>query len=123
MIFPGSVPVPIMADGRFPPRIQPGAPAPPVIHWYLAWVPFFPLGSAFRHPKVTEHPTVVAVAASLGAAPAQVSLAWQLTHYARTLLIPGTASPAHLDDNIAAGDVHLDPGTMEVLNGLAVAAA
>jgi hypothetical protein len=36
MIFPGSVPVPIMADGRLPPRIQPGAFVPPVIHWYPA---------------------------------------------------------------------------------------
>ena len=90
----------------------------------LAWVPFFPLGSAFPgHPKVTEHPTVLAAAASLGATPAQVGLAWELTHYAHTLLIPGTANPAHLDDNIAAGDIHLDPGTMEVLDGVAVAAA
>ena len=44
----------------------------------LAWVPFFPPGSAFPgRPKVTEHPAVLAGAASLGAAPAQVGLAWQ----------------------------------------------
>jgi hypothetical protein len=36
MIFPGSVLVPIMEAGRVPPRIQPGAPMPPVIHWYPA---------------------------------------------------------------------------------------
>ena len=90
----------------------------------LAWVPFFPLGSAFPgRPKVTEHPTVVAVAASLGATPAQIGLAWQLTHYARTLLIPGTADPAHLDDNIAAGDLRLDHDTMALLDSLTVATA
>ena len=34
MIVPGSVLVPIMGPGRLPPLIQPGAPLPPVIHWY-----------------------------------------------------------------------------------------
>jgi pyridoxine 4-dehydrogenase len=86
----------------------------------LAWVPFFPLGSAFATTeKVTEHPAVVAVAASLGVTPAQVGLAWHLAHYEHTLLIPGTADRAHLDDNIGAGAVHLDSGAMRVLNGLA----
>ncbi len=38
MMVPGSVPVavPIMERGRVPPRIQPGALVPPVIHWYPA---------------------------------------------------------------------------------------
>jgi hypothetical protein len=38
MTVPGSVLVPIMKPGRVPPRIQPGAPVPPVIHWYPAWL-------------------------------------------------------------------------------------
>jgi pyridoxine 4-dehydrogenase len=85
----------------------------------IAWVPFFPLGSAFPHlPKATDHPTVIEVAAGLGVTPAQVSLAWALTHYDHTLLIAGTANPAHLDENLAAGDVHLDPATMATLNDL-----
>lgn len=84
----------------------------------IAWVPFFPLGSAFpSQPKVTGHPA--AVAAALGATPAQVGLAWQLAHYAGTLLIPGTASARHLDENIAAGDLRLDAGTLATLDGLA----
>jgi hypothetical protein len=33
---PGSVRPPIIAGGRVPPRIQPGALVPPVIHWYPA---------------------------------------------------------------------------------------
>jgi pyridoxine 4-dehydrogenase len=88
----------------------------------VAWVPFFPLGSAFPgRTKVTEHPAVVAAAASLGATPAQVSLAWLLAHYPGTLLIPGTASLAHLNENIAAGNVPLDPETVATLDGLASA--
>jgi len=46
----------------------------------LAWVPFFPLGSG-GFPgvaSVTEHPAVIAAAASTGATPAQVGLAWLL---------------------------------------------
>jgi aryl-alcohol dehydrogenase-like predicted oxidoreductase len=82
----------------------------------LPWVPFFPLGSAFPgRPKVTEHPAVVAAAASLGVTPAQVGLAWLLAHYPRALLIPGTASPAHLNENIAAGTVRLAPETIAAL--------
>src|ERR1700733_327105 len=59
----------------------------------LAWVPFFPLGSAFPGiPKVTEHPAVIAAATALRATPAQVGLAWLLAHDPHVLLIPGTSS-------------------------------
>jgi pyridoxine 4-dehydrogenase len=82
----------------------------------IAWVPYFPLGSAFpRFPKTTEHPAVIAVATRLDATPAQVSLAWLLATYASTLLIPGTADPAHLAENLAAGAVHLDPAALAEL--------
>jgi len=79
----------------------------------IAWVPYFPLGSAFPQiPKTTEHPAVIAAAAKVGATPAQVSLAWLLATYDHTLLIPGTADPAHLAENLAAGDVRLDRATL-----------
>jgi pyridoxine 4-dehydrogenase len=85
----------------------------------IAWVPFFSLGSAFPgFPKVAEHPTVVEIAKSLGTAPATVGLAWQLTQYAHTLVIPGTTDRGHLDDNLAAADLHLDPATMARLDAL-----
>lgn len=88
----------------------------------IDWVPYFPLGSAFPGiPKVTEHPAVVAAATALDATPAQVGLAWLLAHDPRVLLIPGTSSVAHLEDNIAAADVHLDADTMSTLDGLAAA--
>lgn len=85
----------------------------------IAWVPYFPLGSALPHiPKVTGHPAVIAAAASLGATPAQVGLAWLLATYAHTLLIAGTGNLAHLAENIAAGDVRLDPATLAALDAL-----
>jgi pyridoxine 4-dehydrogenase len=88
----------------------------------LAWVPFFPLGSAFSgHPKVTEQPAVIAAAARLGATAAQVGLAWHLGHYPGTLLIPGTRDPAHLRDNLAAGALRLDAEATAALDTLATA--
>jgi pyridoxine 4-dehydrogenase len=87
----------------------------------VAWVPFFPLGSAGfpGHARVTEHPAVITAATSLGVTPAQVGLAWLLAHYSGTMLIPGTASLAHLDENIAAGNVLLDPEMAATLDDLA----
>lgn len=86
----------------------------------IAWVPFFPLGSAFPGiAKVTEHPEVIKIASNLDATPAQVGLAWLLAHAPNILLIPGTSNPDHLVENIAAADVQLDAGTLEILNGLA----
>ena len=86
----------------------------------IAWVPYFPLGSAFAGAaKVTEHPAVLAAAAAQGATPAQVCLAWLLGHDPHTLLIPGTSSLKHLTENVATADVRLDADTTAQLDGLA----
>jgi len=86
----------------------------------IAWVPFFPLGSASsRRPRVSEDLTVMAIAAELAVTPAQVGLAWLLAHYEGTLLIPGTADPAHLAQNIAAGALRLPGRCIEALSQLA----
>jgi pyridoxine 4-dehydrogenase len=85
----------------------------------IAWVPFCPLGSAFpTMPKVTAHPAVIAAAATSGATPAQVGLAWLLARYSGTLLIPGTGSIQHLDENIEAGSIDLDAGTLATLDAV-----
>jgi len=74
----------------------------------IAWVPYFPLGSAFPgFPKVADNPVVVEIADEVGATPSQVGLAWLLAHAPTTLLIPGTRSIAHLEENLGAGDVAL----------------
>jgi pyridoxine 4-dehydrogenase len=90
----------------------------------VAWVPYFPLGSAFAGASnVTEHPAVLAAAVVQGATPAQVCLAWLLAHDPNILLIPGTSSPKHVEENVAAADVRLDAATMAVLDNLASPAA
>jgi pyridoxine 4-dehydrogenase len=51
---------------------------------------------------------VIDIAGKVGATPAQVGLAWLLAHTPTTLLIPGTRSITHLEENLGAGDVTLD---------------
>jgi len=86
----------------------------------IAWVPYFPLGSAFAGAaKVTKHPAVLAAAAAQGATPAQVCLAWLLGHDPHILLIPGTTSLKHLNENVATADVRLDADTTVRLDRLA----
>ncbi|MFP3464534.1 aldo/keto reductase [Leifsonia sp. SIMBA_070] len=86
----------------------------------VAWVPFFPLGSGFpQFPKVADDPEVRRVAAETGTSPAQVGLAWLLAHAPNTLLIPGTASVAHLEENVAAGSVALTPAHLAALDAVA----
>ncbi|MEV0091369.1 aldo/keto reductase [Streptomyces sp. NPDC050738] len=85
----------------------------------IAWVPYFPLGSAFPGmPKVTDEPAVIAAADALGSSPAQIGLAWLLHHSPHTLLIAGTANSAHLDANVAAGAVSLDGATLAALDAV-----
>jgi pyridoxine 4-dehydrogenase len=74
----------------------------------IAWVPFFPLGSAFPgRPKVTDQPAVIAAARAVGATPSQVGLAWLRQHAPNVLLICGTSSLDHLRENVAAGELDL----------------
>jgi aryl-alcohol dehydrogenase-like predicted oxidoreductase len=85
----------------------------------IAFVPFFPLGSAFgAAPRPTEDPEVQRIAVELDATPAQVALAWLLHHAGHVLLIPGTSSLAHLEENMGAGDVQLSPEHMATLDAL-----
>jgi aryl-alcohol dehydrogenase-like predicted oxidoreductase len=83
----------------------------------LAFVPFFPLGSAFTGgpAKLAADPTIAAVADKHGVTATQVALAWLLARDERILLIPGSTSVAHHEENIAAGDVALDADDMERL--------
>ena len=85
----------------------------------IAWVPYFPLGSAFPgFPKVTDEPAVVAAARALGATPSQVGLAWLLHHAPNVHLIPGTADAGHLEANAAAGALALDRATLTALDAV-----
>ena len=84
----------------------------------IAFVPFFPLGSSFKGgpARLAGDMTVVAVADKLGATPTQIALAWLLARYDRMLLIPGTTSVAHLEENMAAAEIELDAADLAALD-------
>ncbi|MGW5372152.1 oxidoreductase [Streptomyces sp. NPDC004009] len=71
----------------------------------IAFVPYFPLGGF----TPLQSGTLSRVAARLGASPQQVALAWLLGRSPNIALIPGTSSPDHLRENIAAAGLTL-PG-------------
>ena len=86
----------------------------------ISFVPFFPLGSAFAADNpVLGHPAVRAEAEKLGRTPAQIALAWTLTVAPNVLLIPGTSSVAHLEENTAVADIELDDETKQALDAAA----
>jgi pyridoxine 4-dehydrogenase len=76
----------------------------------IAFVPYFPLGSAFSGGprQLSQDPAIAGVAQRRGITVTQVALAWLLSRYERMLLIPGTSSVQHLEENLAAADVELD---------------
>jgi len=85
----------------------------------IAWVPFFPLGSSFPgFPKVADDAEVRRIATETGATPSQVGLAWLLAHTPNTLLIAGTRSVPHLEENLGAGDVPLDADALARLDAV-----
>lgn len=74
----------------------------------IAFVPFFPLGSAFAPENpVLGNPAIRRVATELNRTPAQIALAWTLNAAPNILLIPGTSSMAHLEENLAVADIEL----------------
>jgi aryl-alcohol dehydrogenase-like predicted oxidoreductase len=67
-------------------------------------------------PKVVDDPAVRSVAERLSVTPAQVGLAWLLARADNILLIPGTSSLAHLEENLGVVDVHLGDADLAELN-------
>ncbi|MFD0923455.1 oxidoreductase [Saccharopolyspora rosea] len=84
----------------------------------VAFVPFFPLGSGFADSRAREDDVLRRVAERHGATQAQVSLAWLLQRSPNVLLIPGTSSVEHLEDNTAAGGVELAADEVAELDAL-----
>ncbi|WP_218792432.1 oxidoreductase [Streptomyces sp. Amel2xC10] len=69
----------------------------------IAYVPFFPVGGF--QPVTAEH--LDGIAARRHASVPQVALAWLLARSPNVLLIPGTGSVEHLEENVAAGELTL----------------
>ncbi len=81
----------------------------------IAYVPFFPLGGF----SPLQSSALDAAAASLGATPMQVALAWLLHRSPNILLIPGTSSLAHLRENLKAAELELPREIISDLDAIA----
>ncbi|MFH7825837.1 aldo/keto reductase family oxidoreductase [Kluyvera chengduensis] len=84
----------------------------------IAYVPFFPLGGF----SPLQSSALNKVARSLSATPMQVALAWLLHRSPNILLIPGTSSVTHLQENMAAGQLTLPEDALATLDGIAARA-
>ncbi len=89
----------------------------------IAFVPYFPLGAAWTIDNVLDDPIVKEIAAAHDDTPAHIALAWLLSHASNILLIPGTSSVDHLEENLAAGDVELTADEIARLDSVGAASA
>ena len=79
----------------------------------IPFIPWRPLADEVRPGS-----PVAAIAARVGATPAQVAIAWLLAHSPVMLPIPGTSSVAHLEENCAAAQLDLAPADLKALDGV-----
>jgi aryl-alcohol dehydrogenase-like predicted oxidoreductase len=80
----------------------------------IGFIPWFPLaiGDLARPGGPLDEPS-----RTHDATPSQLALAWLLARSPVVLPIPGTASVAHLEENVAAGELELEPRELELLAG------
>ncbi len=77
----------------------------------LAFIPWFPLSAG-----AVDHPVLNRIAAQHGATVFQVALAWLLEHSPAMLVIPGTSSVDHLEQNVTAAEIRLSKADMKELD-------
>ena len=84
----------------------------------IAFLPYGPLGAQpfERNAPLTAHDgSHAAIAARLRATPAQVALAWLLRRSPNVIVIPGTTTISHLEENIAAARLDLSDADFAAL--------
>ncbi|MGH9087071.1 MAG: aldo/keto reductase [Acidimicrobiales bacterium] len=79
----------------------------------IGFIPWFPVANG---DLARPGGPVREVCSQTGASPAKVALAWLLARSPAMLPIPGTASVAHLEENCAAGLLHLDESQIASLS-------
>lgn len=78
----------------------------------MAFIPWFPLASGPEKMK----DKIESIAGKHDATIAQIALAWLLKRSPNILLIPGTSSLQHLQENLKAGDIELSDEDFEALS-------
>ncbi|GGG58055.1 aldo/keto reductase [Paenibacillus radicis (ex Gao et al. 2016)] len=80
----------------------------------IVFIPWFPLGGLFGDTAKVEE-RVADIARKLNVPTRQVALKWLLQRSPIILPIPGTLSPAHLEDNLRAATLELSQENYEAL--------
>jgi pyridoxine 4-dehydrogenase len=80
----------------------------------IAFIPWFPLSGG----NVSGQEKLQQVAEKHGATIHQVALSWLLGHSKNILLIPGTSSVQHLEENMKTANVTLDADDVDLLDGI-----
>ncbi|MFI6685488.1 aldo/keto reductase [Streptomyces sp. NPDC050485] len=82
----------------------------------LAFLPWFPLANGALTGDAAA--ALAQIAERHGASRGQISLAWLLHRSPALCPTPGTASPAHLDENLDAARIRLSAGELSELEAL-----
>jgi len=82
---------------------------------YLPWGPLAAKPFAPEAPLAAVDSALAEVAARIGATPGQVALAWLLQRAPNIIVIPGTTSLAHLEENISASRLSLSAEDLAML--------
>ena len=80
----------------------------------LAFLPWFPLAAG----ALDERGPLARVAHRHRATPYEIALAWLLARSPAMLVIPGTSSVRHLEDNVRAAEIELTPEDLEELEAI-----
>ena len=80
----------------------------------IAFIPWFPLNAG----NVASQDKLKQIAEEHKASVHQVALSWLLNHSDNILLIPGTSSVQHLEENMGAASLELDEADIKILNSI-----
>jgi aryl-alcohol dehydrogenase-like predicted oxidoreductase len=80
----------------------------------IAFIPWFPLNAG----NIDALDKIKQIAQKHNATAHQVALSWLLHHADNTLLIPGTSSVEHLEENMKTAELELSTGDMQILNNI-----
>jgi aryl-alcohol dehydrogenase-like predicted oxidoreductase len=78
----------------------------------IGFIPWYPLDAG----ALSRARSLQTIAQRHGGTPMQIALAWLLAHSPVMLPIPGTASVAHLEENVAASSIQLTPDDLRALD-------
>ncbi|HEV3113803.1 MAG TPA: aldo/keto reductase [Candidatus Binataceae bacterium] len=93
---------------------------------HIAFIPWGPLGArGFQYgaPLAQASGPVGEIAARHRATPGQIALAWLLSRGPNVVVIPGTTSIAHLEENVGAARLQLSAADVAALDAMAAPSA